>query len=104
VNDIVNCSKLLHFILFADDTNLFLSDKNTSTLIANANLELSKLSTWFISNGLTLNASKTNYILFGNLRYRRNDLVNISIKLNGNDIVKVDSVKFLGVYVDSDMS
>jgi Reverse transcriptase (RNA-dependent DNA polymerase) len=104
INDIVNCSKLLHFILFADDTNLFLSDKNLSVLLSKANLELSKLSTWFIANGLTLNASKTNYILFGSKRHRHDDPQDISVKLNGNDLLKVDSVKFLGVHVDSELT
>src|ERR1043165_10054525 len=27
INDIVNCSNILHFILFADDTNIFYSSK-----------------------------------------------------------------------------
>src|SRR5208337_3930435 len=33
INDVVESSKLLHFILFTDDTNLFLSNSNLHVLI-----------------------------------------------------------------------
>ena len=68
VNDVMNCSELLHFILFADDTNLFYCSNNYEDLMKNVNAELSKLSDWFRANRLSLNISKTNYILFGNRR------------------------------------
>ena len=63
VNDIVNCSKLMNFILFSDDTNLFISHKSSAELMNIINLELTKLSEWFSSNKLTLNVKQTSYIL-----------------------------------------
>ena len=65
VNDIVNCSEVLYFILFADDTNIFYSCKNSSDLLKIINEELLKLSNWFHANRLSLNILKTNFILFG---------------------------------------
>ena len=65
VNDIANCSKLLHFILFADDTNLFYSNENLVDLVNTLNLELIKLSEWFQCNKLSINVSKTKFMLFG---------------------------------------
>ena len=44
INDIVNCSKYLLFILFADDTNLFFSCKDIRHLFNTVNSELDKLS------------------------------------------------------------
>ena len=44
VNDLPNASKILHPIIFADDTNLFFSNCNTSVLFATVNSELSKIS------------------------------------------------------------
>jgi len=61
VNDISNVSKLLHFILFADDTNIFLSDHNLDSLISIANNELCKLTKWFLANRLTVNVTKSNF-------------------------------------------
>ena len=41
VNDICDVSKELEFIVFADDTNVFLSHKNLNFLIHKVNFELS---------------------------------------------------------------
>ena len=68
INDMANSSNLLTFILFADDTNLFYSSTNLKHLENIVNVELSRVSTWFQANKLSLNAKKTNFILFGNKR------------------------------------
>ena len=47
VNDIINSSSILSFIMFADDTNILFSHKNLPELIATLNLELSNISSWF---------------------------------------------------------
>jgi hypothetical protein len=65
INDIVKCSDILKFILFADDTNLFYSNRNFYVLEQEINVELSKLAIWFAANKLSLNATKSNYIIFG---------------------------------------
>jgi hypothetical protein len=44
INDIVNCSDLLLFILFADDTNLFFSCSDIKQLFTTGNIELAKVS------------------------------------------------------------
>ena len=51
-------------VMFADDTNLFLSHKNIDTLFAIMNVELENVSTWFKSNKLSLNVDKTKWSLF----------------------------------------
>ena len=65
INDIVNCSSLLKFIIFADDTNLFHSAKNITQLVLEVNQELTNLNSWFQANKLSLNSDKTKFILFG---------------------------------------
>ena len=64
VNEITNASQLVNLILFADDTNTFISDNDLTSLIVKANDELSKLSLWFRVNRLSLNVKKTNFILY----------------------------------------
>ena len=63
-NDISTISNVMEFILFADDTNLFLQDTSLSSLESRLNVELEKISTWFKVNKLSLNLNKTNYIIF----------------------------------------
>ena len=48
INDIINTSKTLKFILFADDTNIFYSHENHETLFNTLNTEIDKVSQWFI--------------------------------------------------------
>ena len=64
INDIVNSSTLLTFIMFADDTNLFASNKNLDILIKENNIEVDKVSLWLKINKLSLNIKKTQFILF----------------------------------------
>ena len=53
-------------ILFANDTTLQLSSSNILPLYQQANKELDKLADWFKANKLTLNISKTKYMIFKN--------------------------------------
>ena len=64
INDIVNCSFELFFNLFADDTCVYLRDRNIPDLYRTMNLELVKLGVWLSANKLALNIEKTVYLLF----------------------------------------
>ena len=98
INDIIETSPLLRFILFADDTNLFYSNAKLALLINTVNAGLDTLAVWFRANKLSLNVSKTNYIIFG-----RKKLPSIipDILIDGVRVKRVDSTKFLGVHIDS---
>ena len=63
VNDLPS-STMLDPIMFADDTTLFHSNKNINALFETVNRELIDISLWFHVNKLSLNANKTNYVLF----------------------------------------
>ena len=63
INDLPQSTNFLT-LLFADDTTFQVSSNNLMDLYESANLELSKAACWFEANKLTLNVSKTKYILF----------------------------------------
>ena len=50
INDLCFVSQFLKPIMFADDTNLFCSNKKIKPLFLKANLELGKISEWFLAN------------------------------------------------------
>ena len=78
-NDLPGCLNLTKSILFADDTTIYLSSNNISYLYTTMNGELLKLTDWFRANKLSLNISKTNYILF---TYQNRQVVtNIDLQL-----------------------
>jgi Reverse transcriptase (RNA-dependent DNA polymerase) len=103
INDIVNCTSLLHYILFADDTNACCSGNSLEEVKTIANVELEKLSTWFCANNLSINVKKTNYILFRNKRRFALDNT-FKIFLSGQELEMVQSTKFLGILIDEDLN
>ena len=104
VNDLFKASNLLMEVMFADDTNFFLSHKNIDTLFAIMNVELENISTWFKSNKLSLNVDKTKWFLFHPLSKRQflpQTLPNLLIE----DIyIKREHVtKFLSVFINENL-
>ena len=53
--------------LFADDTTFLVSDHDTQSLFNTCEIGLGKFADWCSANRLSLNVSKTNYMLFSNL-------------------------------------
>ena len=105
INDIVNSSKILHKIIFADDTNLFISNHCILKLEDQINKELSNVDTWFKVNKLSLNASKTNYMIFGSSKKQMDkESMTLQIKIDGEEIQRVTSTKFLGVLIDDSLN
>ena len=99
VNDISNISQLLFPILFADDTNIFLSGNNIDGIIDIMNGEIKKIIDWLDSNMLSLNIDKTHYIIFSSkLKKLR---CSKQLYIREKPIKLVTSIKFLGVILDS---
>ena len=96
-------SAFLRYILFADDTNIFASAKDKKDLYFKVNIELIKLSEWFAHNKLTLNYCKLEYIDFSKPVVSVHDLA-YSLWIDGNEIKEVSESKFLGVYIDKNIS
>ena len=63
INDLPNCLHNSKPYIFADDTNLFASSKDIVDLAALCQKDLDSISTWCKLNLLTLNTSKTAYLL-----------------------------------------
>ena len=63
VNNIFSIFNLAKFILFADDTNLFVKHKDLETLINIINTDIAKNVSWLKINNLSLNIKKTNFII-----------------------------------------
>ena len=77
VNDIHRSSKILSFILFADDTNIFNSHSDISTLTNTTNEELKKVAEWLRANKLSLNLKKTQFIIFKAKNKKTEQLVDL---------------------------
>ena len=104
VNNLHN-SRALDPIMFADDTNLFYEHNDLKTLFSLVNQELQKNNEWFEANKLSLTVEKIKYCLF-HKPSRRDDLPLLLSKLliKKHKVERVESVKFLGVLLDENLS
>ena len=103
INDIAFVSDIIFPILFADDTNAFLTGKNVNDLIETMNQELEKLTKWLHVNKLSLNVSKTHYIIFRS-RGMPKPIVSNILHINNIPIKEDTKTKFLGVILDNKLT
>ena len=102
INDLPNCCPLGNFRIFADDTNVFVHGDNIDELINACRNIMISLSSWFLTNKLTLNADKSSFTIFKSPRKSIN-LPN-SISFLNHKINRVSYIKFLGVTLDENLS
>ena len=102
INDI-SYSTNEHILSFADDTTVFLSDNEPTRLFNGANESMNAIFNWFCANRLSLNASKTHYMVI-NPPHRNLDLSAHSLKIDNVILNKVNSCKFLGITLDESLS
>ena len=93
-------SKIFKFIIFAGETNLFCTSKDIVSLSVTICNELMKLKKWFALNKLSLNITKTNYMIFCKIKYKDNIQISIGNKL----IDKVNETKLLGVIIGDQLN
>ena len=102
VNDLSKAVPNISVRLFADDTSVFLYDKDCNTLAQKGICTLSLLKEWFDSNRLTLHLGKTNFNIF-HPSTKAHSCCN-EIVFNGTTILKSSSIKYLGLIIDDRLS
>lgn len=102
INDLINIPATPNIILYADDTNVFFTDKSLEKLENSANAWLHKLSLWLQLNQIEFNIGKTKYIIF---KPRNKEMTStVTIKFLNSLIEQVPSHKFLGVWFDETLN
>ena len=102
INDLAMVSDKIFSLLFADDSNMFLTGKDPNSLIDIMNEEMKKVIHWLKTNKLSLNLTKTHYILFR--RRRAKVLLNRDLIVDNVVIENVRQSKFLGVIIDQSLT
>ena len=101
INDF-NSSTNLDLHLFADDSNFFYSHKDLTFLESALNAEMEKIFVWLCANKLSLNMNKSNFVIF-HARQKIPKQI-ITIKVNGYQLKQENCVKYLGIYIDSNLN
>ena len=106
LSSIISKHNGIKFHFYADDSQLYihLSQKNASAAFEKLNKCLNDVKEWMTTSKLKLNPDKTEFIIFGSKRQRDKLKACFPIDILGNSLCPADSVKNLGVWLDSDFS
>ena len=92
--------KEMKCVLFADDTSLYSSGADLGRLLHEVENDLKILKKWFDINKLSLNISKTKFIIFGNKKI----CSPIHLTINGIKLEQTNQTKFLGITIDNKLT
>ncbi|CAB3983987.1 Hypothetical predicted protein [Paramuricea clavata] len=99
INDLPNCLQHSTARMFADDTNITVSGKSIKEAEVAVNVDLNNIREWLLSNRLSLNLVKTEYLLIGS-RHNINTLEEQPRVFIGDEPIKgVQVTKTLGVKI-----
>ena len=102
INDFRFCLDKTETGHFADDTYILYGSKKINTIETVVNTELKLVANWLRLNKLSLNATKTELVIFRS-KWRKLDR-EIIIKLNGIRLTPTDNIKYLGMHLDKHLS
>lgn len=87
--------------LFADDTEIHSADKDVTSAVVCVNQDLAHIDMWLKENEMVAHPEKSNFMLLGSRPALRAAIdTNVDIYLQDQRLNKVDSYKYLGVFVD----
>ena len=110
MNDIHTATNSFKAVLYADNTNLIspicsfnsqhsLNHDSLDDVCSKINVELNFILEWLNINKLSLNASKTKFMLF-HYPQRKVDNLSLDLKINSTSIERVSEFNFLGLTLD----
>jgi hypothetical protein len=90
--------------MFADDTSISYSADSLEELQNVINSELKNLNDWLIANKLSLNMTKTEFMIIGSRQRINATQDNIDIGIDDHELNRVYSVKSLWLHIDSHLT
>ena len=95
-----NCTKNLTLVHYADDTTAFAVGNDIDGLFTVINEELYEADRWLCANKLSLNVTKTSYMLFS----ARSRQCNGELYIRESRLTRVSNAKFLGITIDDNLN
>ena len=103
VNDICKVCRNTNVFLYADDTELHATSSEINIAERLVNEDLTNIANWWRQNGLISNHKKCEVMLIGS-RHTTTTSRDLEISLDGNLLKQTNSVKYLGVNIDHNLS
>ena len=89
--------------LYADNIMLYVSHRDLAKLSKIIERDLYNISRWITSNSLKMNVVKTQLMVL-NRKSKDKKVEQIQVSIDGTELNKQSSVKYLGVLVDNDLT
>ena len=103
INDIQHAANNTHLRLFADDTAIFLHNKNVTDLTNQGTGTMKLITEWFMTNKLSLSKKKSNFLLFHGRRQNSHEEIK-TISIGKDEIPRVTQFKFIGLTLDENLT
>ena len=107
INDLGKISKKCEIILFADDTNIFVSARSQELAFEMAQRTLDLISNYMNCNKLHINLEKSCYMFFKNQSDKTescDESSSFELKICNTALPQVEDTKFLGVIIDDKLN
>ena len=102
INDMNTAMEFSTTYHFADDTNLLYFHKSIDVLRKRLNKDLALLCNWLCANRLSLNAEKTEFIVFRPPSCKTFERV--TLKLHHSKLFESSKIKYLGIILDNKLN
>ena len=96
-NDIATTIRKSKVAFYADDTVLYVANKDINKAVTTIQKDLTRLSKWCEMNSIRINPTKTKYIVFSN---KKLDVQHKVLEVDGKQIEKVATFNYLGIVLD----
>ena len=100
INDLPNCLSNCEPRMYADDTHLTYAGGDLESIQLCLNEDLTNVFNWLQANKLTLNMTKTEFMLIGSRQRLGTLTASPTIRMNSTQVSQVTSTKSLGVIID----
>ena len=90
--------------MFADDTQIATSSDDIKVITETLNRDLNNVADWLSANKLTLNNSKTEYMIIGSKKRLSQVTADPAINVGNLEIKRVETTKSLGLMIDESLT
>ena len=103
INNLPLSVKYSNKILFADDTAIYCSRKNCNEIQNKMNEDLALVKKWLNDNRLTLNVTKSKFVLVGGKQQLKR-FQDLSLKIEEDELSRESSYNYLGITINENMT
>ena len=105
INDIAKVLEHCKVSLYADDTVIYIVNKDVENAMVLIQNDLNNLSNWCTRNKLTINSKKTKYCIYGmRSNIKKSKTIDTVLSLNNIILDRVCSYKYLGFILDDHLT